>query len=129
MTSADPVSEPLPPLRRSLGRAPAIGLIAVAAVIFAALPLVLPSYQLSVATQILIFALLAMSIDVLAGFAGRTSLGHGAIFGLSTYVAIYWTANLAGSWPVALLLGLGAATRARHDRLGGVPALDERDGG
>ena len=30
-----------------------------------------------------------MSIDILAGFAGRTPLGHGAIFGISTYVVIY----------------------------------------
>ena len=34
-----------------------------------------------------------MSIDVLAGYAGRTSLCHGAIFGVSTYVVIYWTAD------------------------------------
>ena len=33
--------------------------------------------------------MLAMSIDMLADFAGRTSLGHGAIFGVSTYVVIY----------------------------------------
>ena len=30
-----------------------------------------------------------MSIDILAGFAGRVSLGHGAIFGVATYVVIY----------------------------------------
>src|SRR5690606_9207946 len=53
------------------------------AVLFALLPLVLSAYQVSVATEILIFALLAVSIDVLAGYAGRTPLGHGAIFGAS----------------------------------------------
>ena len=52
--------------------------------IFGVLPLVVSSYQMSVANEILIFALLAMSIDMLAGYAGRTSLGHGAIFGVST---------------------------------------------
>ena len=30
-----------------------------------------------------------MSIDMLAGYAGRTSLGHGAIFGTATYVVLY----------------------------------------
>jgi branched-chain amino acid transport system permease protein len=106
---ADPLVAPLPPLRRSVGRGPAILSLVALAAAFAILPLVLPSYQISVATQILIFALLAMSIDVLAGFAGRTSLGHGAIFGVSTYVAIYWTANLNGSLWVGLALGIGAA--------------------
>jgi branched-chain amino acid transport system permease protein len=75
-----------------------------------ALPLVLPSYQLSIATEVLIFSVLAMSIDVLAGFAGRTSLGHGAIFGLSAYVAIYWSAALDGNIWIGLLLGVLAAT-------------------
>ena len=74
------------------------------------LPLVLSSYQLSIATQILVFSVLAMSIDILAGFAGRTSLGHGAIFGLSAYVAIYWTASLDGNIWIGLLLGVLAAT-------------------
>lgn len=84
--------------------------VGVAAAVLLALPLVLPGYQVSIATQILIFSVLAMSIDILAGFAGRTPLGHGAIFGLSTYVVIYWTANLGGSLAVGIALGIAAAT-------------------
>lgn len=84
--------------------------LAIAGAALIVLPLVLPSYQVSIATQILIFGLLAMSIDVLAGFAGRTSLGHGAIFGLSTYVAIYWSSTLGGSIWTGMALGIGAAT-------------------
>ncbi|MDN5926342.1 MAG: branched-chain amino acid ABC transporter permease [Hyphomicrobiales bacterium] len=64
---------------------------------------------MSIANEILIFALLAMSIDVLAGYAGRTSLGHGAIFGTATYVIIYWTANLGGSPWIGCLLAIAAA--------------------
>ena len=84
-----------------------IGLVLLA---LCALPMVLPSYQLSIATEILIFSVLAMSIDVLAGFGGRTSLGHGAIFGISAYVAIYWSASLDGNIWIGLLLGVLAAT-------------------
>jgi len=80
------------------------------AAFFAALPFVLSLYQVSVATEVLIFALLAMSIDVLAGYAGRTSLGHGAIFGASTYVVVYWTSVMGGSPWAALALGVVAAT-------------------
>lgn len=79
-------------------------------VIFGALPLVVSSYQMTIANEILIFALLAMSIDVLAGYAGRTSLGHGALFGISTYVVIYWTSEHGGSAWVACALGIVAAT-------------------
>jgi branched-chain amino acid transport system permease protein len=78
--------------------------------LLAALPLVLPSYQVSIATQVLIFSVLAMSIDILAGYTGRTSLGHGAIFGVSTYVAIYWTSTMGGDIWVGIALGVAAAT-------------------
>lgn len=81
-------------------------------VIFGTLPLVVSSYQMSIANEILIFALLAMSIDVLAGYAGRTSLGHGALFGISTYVVIYWTSVYGGSAWVGCLLGVVVATLA-----------------
>jgi branched-chain amino acid transport system permease protein len=86
---------------------PWIGLVLLALVV---LPLLLPGYQVSIATQVLIFSMLAMSIDILAGFAGRTSLGHGAIFGVSTYVAIYWNASLGGNVWIGLALGVLAAT-------------------
>lgn len=75
-------------------------------VALAVLPLLLSDYQTSLAIQILIFALLGMSIDLLAGYAGRTSLGHGAIFGVSTYIAIYWSSTLHGSPWVGILLGI-----------------------
>jgi branched-chain amino acid transport system permease protein len=63
-----------------------------------------------VATQILIFSVLAMSVDILAGFTGRTPLCHGAIFGASTYVVLYTTSVLGMPLPVAMALGVAAAT-------------------
>jgi len=84
----------------------AIAVLAVAA----ALPLVLSNYQVGLATEMLIFGVLAMSIDILAGFAGRTSLGHGAIFGVSGYVVVYASAQMEFSPAVAFVLGVMAAT-------------------
>jgi len=82
---------------------------AIAVVIAALLPLFLSKYQVGLATEVLIFGILAMSIDILAGYAGRTSLGHGAIFGVSTYVVIYLVSE--GMSPVAALgLGILAST-------------------
>jgi branched-chain amino acid transport system permease protein len=87
-----------------------IALTAVAIAVLLALPLALQSYPLSVAIQVLIFAVLAMSIDLLAGFAGRTSLCHGAIFGVSAYVALYWTTSLGHGVVSGLALGILGAT-------------------
>jgi branched-chain amino acid transport system permease protein len=78
----------------------------------AALPLVLTNYQVGLATEMLIFGVLAMSIDILAGFAGRTSLGHGAIFGVSGYVVVYASAQAGLAPAMAFALGVAAATLA-----------------
>ncbi len=83
-----------------------IAVLALAAV----LPFALSNYQVELATEMLIFGVLAMSIDILAGFAGRTSLGHGAIFGVSGYVVVYASAQAGLSPAIAFVLGVIAAT-------------------
>ena len=88
----------------------AIVVVLIVLAIAAALPLVLSNYQIGLATEILIFGMLAMSIDILAGFAGRTSLGHGAIFGVSGYVVVYASAQAGLSLAAAIPLGVIAAT-------------------
>ena len=90
------------------GRAMIVVLVILA--IATALPLVLSNYQVGLATEMLIFGMLAMSIDILAGFAGRTSLGHGAIFGVSAYVVVYASAQAGLPPAVAFVLGMAAAT-------------------
>src|SRR6185437_16833611 len=51
------------------------------------LPFVLfPSY-LSLASQIAITALFALSLDLILGYAGIVSLGHAAFFGIGAYGA------------------------------------------
>jgi branched-chain amino acid transport system permease protein len=88
----------------------AVAVVLAVLAVAAALPLVLSNYQIGLATEMLIFGVLAMSIDILAGFAGRTSLGHGAIFGVSGYVVVYASAQ-AGLPPLAAFaLGVIAAT-------------------
>jgi len=71
---------------------------------------VFPGYRTSLATEMLIFATLAMSIDILAGYTGRTPLCHGAIFGVATYVVLYYVTVMQGSPWVGVLLGVLAAT-------------------
>jgi branched-chain amino acid transport system permease protein len=48
-------------------------------------PLLLSSYQLGLLTKMLIFALFAMSLNLILGYAGLPSLGHAAYFGVGAY--------------------------------------------
>jgi branched-chain amino acid transport system permease protein len=72
-------------------------------------PLLVSGYYVGLATQVLIFALLAMSIDIMAGYAGRTTLCHGAIFGISTYGVLYAFSTLGLPLPLAIGFGIALA--------------------
>jgi branched-chain amino acid transport system permease protein len=62
-------------------------------------PPFLASYWVGLLTQMLIFALLAMSLDVLLGYTGLPSLGHAGFFGVAAYaVAVLSTTYHAGFW-------------------------------
>jgi branched-chain amino acid transport system permease protein len=62
-------------------------------------PPFLASYWVGLLTQMLIFALLAMSLDILLGYTGLPSLGHAGYFGLAAYaVAVLSTTYHAGFW-------------------------------
>ena len=54
-------------------------------IILILLPLLIPSYLNSLMTQILIFAIFAMSLDIIMGYTGLASLGHAAFFGVGGY--------------------------------------------
>lgn len=54
--------------------------------ILAVLPLVSSSYMNSLFTKCLIFALYAMSLDILIGYTGLLSLGHAGFFGAGAIV-------------------------------------------
>src|SRR5580700_8716278 len=51
------------------------------------LPYVLVPSYLTLASQIAITALFALSLDLILGYAGIVSLGHAAFFGLGAYSA------------------------------------------
>jgi branched-chain amino acid transport system permease protein len=63
-------------------------LLAAALAILATLPLWLAStYYVNIATQILFYAIFALAVNVLAGYAGLVSLGHAGLFGIAAYAA------------------------------------------
>jgi branched-chain amino acid transport system permease protein len=74
------------------------------------LPSGLSSYQVGLATKMLILALFAMSLDLLLGHTGLPSLGHAAFFGVAAYIVGLLTLR-AGLDPwVAFPLGVAAAS-------------------
>src|SRR5207249_586142 len=56
-----------------------------AAVALIGLPWALSEYWVNVLSQGLIFAVFAMSLDLLLGYTGLPSLGHAAFFGIGAY--------------------------------------------
>ncbi len=71
-----------------------------ALLVLAALPLLLPTYWVSIAVEIFAFALFAASLHLLMGVGGMVSFGHAAYFGVGAYGAALLL-QLAG-WPMPL---------------------------
>ena len=76
-----------------------------AVVVLAVLPWVLARHQLSILTELLIFGLFAMSLDLIMGYTGMVSFGHAAYFGLGAYASALILLNFGQPIPVALVAG------------------------
>jgi branched-chain amino acid transport system permease protein len=75
------------------------------------LPFVLTPSYLSLASQVAITALFALSLDLLVGYAGVVSLGHAAFFGVGAYTAgliakHYWAEPLSGLLVAGVMAGI-----------------------
>jgi branched-chain amino acid transport system permease protein len=67
-------------------------LIAAAIVVALILPLVMSDFQIFQATQILVYAIAILGLNLLTGYNGQISLGHGAFYAIGAYaVAILVT--------------------------------------
>lgn len=73
--------------------------------LLALLPWLLARYQLSILTDLLIFALFALSLDLLMGYTGLVSFGHAAYFGLGAYGSALILIHFELPVPLALLGG------------------------
>jgi branched-chain amino acid transport system permease protein len=83
---------------------------ALAAVILIALPAFLPTYSIGLAQKVLIFALLAISLDLIYGYCGLPSLGQAAYFGVGGYVAglLLLKTDITSIWlvmPIGIVVG------------------------
>ncbi len=89
---------------RGAARGAAVAVVLAAA---AAVPQLGSGFYVSLGLSILIFGLLAMSLDLLAGYAGLVSLGHASFLGLGAYGIAYGMGRgLSADQSVALALGV-----------------------
>ena len=80
-------------------------LILFLAVLFLVAPFVLSPYMLYILNMIGIAAIAAIGLNILIGFTGQISLGHGAFFGVGAYAAAF----LATRCDIPFLLSVPAA--------------------
>jgi len=76
-----------------------IGYAAAAAALFAA-PLFISDFRLNLLAKFLAFAIVALGLDLIWGYTGILSLGHGIFFGLGAYaMAMYLKLEASGGRP------------------------------
>lgn len=86
----------------------------VVVIILLIIPALIPTYLQSMMTKVVIFALLAISLNLLFGYTGLFSFGHAAFFGVAGYAAGILTVSygIESFWitaPIALLMTLATA--------------------
>jgi len=86
--------------------------IAVAAIFLLVGPLTLPTYVVILLTQSLIYAIVAMSLDILIGYTGLGSLGHAAFFAVGAYTTAIFVTRSQVSLGGTLFLSIVAAAGA-----------------
>jgi ABC-type branched-subunit amino acid transport system ATPase component/ABC-type branched-subunit amino acid transport system permease subunit len=117
------------PTPRELARLPEVramrwGVAALVVGLLLAAPAALSESRTNLASAIVIFAIIGMSLVVLTGWAGQVSLGQMAFAGIGAAVAGAVTARL--HWDLSIGLLLGALMGAGIAFLIGLPALRRR---
>jgi branched-chain amino acid transport system permease protein len=80
--------------------------VAIAVLALVAVPYAITEvYYVNIASQILLYAVFALGVSVLVGYAGLVSLGHAGIFGVASYAVAYLLAAGYGH-AAAILAGL-----------------------
>ena len=76
-----------------------------------ALPIIIGgTYYTNLASQILIAAIFAMSLNLLVGYAGLTSLGHAGYLGLAAYISSWLTVKLGWSHASTAAIAIASTT-------------------
>ena len=112
------------PLTSATMRRGPVAVSVVGVLVLLLLPHFLSTYYLGLVIQMMIFALFAMSLDLLIGYTGMASLGHAAYFGVAAYATGLLALKLG--WSVWLALPAGLLVAALTATLFGFLALRTR---
>jgi len=80
-----------------------VGILAV--LFFVVIPMGLHEYYLSIANLVAIAIIGAIGLNILVGYTGQVSIGHGAFMSVGAYTAANLATRLDSPWPVNLLAG------------------------
>src|SRR6185503_21068567 len=87
------------------------GIMLLAVLVALVLPFFLSNFRLFQFTQVYIYAIALLGLNVLTGYNGQISLGHGAFYALGSYTAAImmdqWGIPYGWTIPVAGLVCLG----------------------
>jgi branched-chain amino acid transport system permease protein len=95
--------------------------IGVAGLVVAVMPFILSNYNRSQGADVAVFVMAILGLNVVTGYTGQISIGHGAFMAIGGYTTAILTHNHGwndiATLPVALAIGFGAGV------IVGVPAL------
>ncbi|NEK57113.1 branched-chain amino acid ABC transporter permease [Geodermatophilus sabuli] len=95
--------------------------LALAVLVALALPLLSSDFRIGQFSLVIAYAVAVLGLNLVTGFTGQVSLGHGAFFGLGAYTTAILVTDHGWAWaatvPVAALLGLALGFVV------GIPAL------
>src|SRR5215475_13789053 len=94
---------------------------AFAVLFFLVIPLTLHEYFLSVCNLVWIAIIGALGLNILVGYTGQVSIGHGAFMSVGAYTAANLANRLGSPWPVNLLAG--GLMAALIGAIVGIPSL------
>jgi branched-chain amino acid transport system permease protein len=94
---------------------------ALAVLFFLVIPLTLHEYYLSIANLVWIAIIGAIGLNILVGYTGLVSIGHGAFMSVGAYTAANLANRLGSPWPVNLLAG--GLMAALIGAIVGIPSL------
>src|SRR3989304_1181023 len=94
---------------------------AIAVLMFVVLPLGLDEYYLSIVNLISITVVGALGLNILTGYTGQISIGHGAFMSVGAYTAANFAVRLG--FPFWLSLPLGGLMAAAVGAVVGIPSL------
>jgi branched-chain amino acid transport system permease protein len=119
---ASPLDAIRTPIRATTALKPVrLALLVVALVALLVVPPQLqPAYQTNLVNNVMVYALLALGLNVVVGYAGLLDLGYIAFFAIGAYSAAYWSGRLPIQPPVELNLFLALPLAVAAAMLAGV---------